>query len=255
MINTGDDIRARFGTRTMGACVHVHDEIDSTNLAALRLARAGAVEGTLVLARHQTAGRGRLGRGWTDLPGRSLLLTALVAPPTEMQWLVTCAAALALAEGVDEWLDLPALIKWPNDVMVHDRKVAGVLAEGPAAGLMAVGMGVNVAGRAAELPEELRESAGYLSEEAGRELDPEELLGPLLPRLDANCLALKEGRADELLDRVRRLDYLVGRRVTVRGARRELTGEAAGWADSGALLIRDDAGKVYQFEAGDVTVR
>ncbi len=254
MFSTGEDVRERFGTRIVGSTIYVHDEIDSTNLSALRLAKAGAGPGTIVLARTQTAGRGRLGRDWRDTPGGSLLVSVLVAPPALMQWAVTSAAALAVADAIRETLDLPALIKWPNDVMVHDRKVAGILAEGPAGGLVAVGIGVNVAGSSDQMPEDLAQTAGFLSELAGRPLQPGEMLAALAPHLDAHCIALADGGAPALIERIRELNYLAGRRVTVRGAGEEVSGEARGWADTGALIVVDDAGETHQFEAGLVTL-
>lgn len=251
----GADLRAHWGTQVLGARVYCYEQLDSTNLRALELARRGAPEGTVVIARHQTAGRGRLGRRWIDRPGGSLLLTVLVRAPDEAPALVTVAAALAAAEAVREGVGLPALVKWPNDVVVNDRKVAGVLAEGPAGGMIAVGVGMNVRGESSELPAEVRDTAGYLSQEAKRELGPDDLLPVLMPRLEYNFLALQHpGASRELLDRVRALDYLANKRVTVRVADRQISGRALQWADNGALVIIDEAGCRHELQAGEVTV-
>jgi BirA family biotin operon repressor/biotin-[acetyl-CoA-carboxylase] ligase len=255
-------MRERFDTRVIGAALHLHDEIDSTNLEALRLAKAGAPEGTLVVARTQTAGRGRLGRTWADAPGGSLLMTALVAPPSGIEWMVTPAAALAVAEAIRDWLYLPAMIKWPNDVLSDDRKVAGVLAEGsagavaggPATGLVAVGIGVNVTGDTDGLPEELHGRAGFLSEGADRALDPDDMFAALLPRLDESFLALREGDARRIIARIREMDWLRGRRVTLSGAGENVSGVAEGWTDTGTLILRADDGALTEFAAGVVTV-
>lgn len=250
----GEDVRGRFRTRVIGAALHWHDEIDSTNLEALRLAKAGAPEGTVVVAHTQTAGRGRLGRVWADAPGGSLLMTALVAPPPGIEWMVTPATALAVAEAIRDWLDLPAMIKWPNDVLSDNRKVAGVLAEGSATGLVAVGIGVNVTGEIGDLPEELRERAGFLSEGASRALDPDDMFAALLPRLDESFLALREGDARRIITRIREMDWLRGRRVTLSSAGENVSGVAEGWTDSGALILRTDNGALTEFTAGVVTV-
>ena len=250
----GEDVRERFDTRTIGAALHLHDEIDSTNLEALRLAKAGAPEGTVVVARTQTAGRGRLGRTWADAPGGSLLMTARVAPPSGIEWMVTPAAALAVAEAIRDWLDLPAMIKWPNDVLSDNRKVAGTLAEGSADGLVAVGIGVNVTGDTDDLPQELRGRAGFLSEGAGRALDPDDMFAMLLPRLDESFLALREGDARRIIARIREMDWLRGRRVTLSGAGENVSGVAEGWTDTGTLILRTDDGAFTEFPAGVVTV-
>ncbi len=249
-----EDVRERFGTHTIGAALHRHDEIDSTNLEALRLERAGAPEGTVVVAGTQTAGRGSFGRTWTDAPGGSLLMTALVAPPPDIEWMVTPAAALAVAETVRDWLDLPAMIKWPNDVLENNRKIAGILAEGSANGLVAVGIGVNVTGEIGDLPEDIHGRARFLSERAGRALDPDDMFAALLPRLDENFLALQAGDAAGIIARIRKMDWLRGRRVTLESAGETVTGVAAGWTDQGALVMCRDDGTFTELPAGTVTV-
>ena len=255
MLAGGDDLRDELGTVVIGSAVYGRARVDSTNLEALRLAREGAPEGTIVVAATQTAGRGRLGRPWVDVPGGCLLVTALVRPPEGCAGLVTAAAALAVAETVRERLELPALIKWPNDVLIHDRKIAGVLAEGPAAGLVAVGIGVNVSGSSGDLPEGLRDRAGFLSEEAGAAVTTAGMLRALLPHLDRDYRALHQsGECAGLVQRLRGLDYLLGRRVVVRAAGREIAGEAAGWRDTGALVVRGDSGALHEFDAGEVSL-
>ncbi len=250
----GEDVRERFGTRTIGAAVHMHDEIDSTNLEALRLAKASAPEGTVVIARTQTAGRGRLGRTWADAPGGSLLMTTLVTSPPGIEWMVTPAAALAVAEAVRDWLDLPAMIKWPNDVLCDNRKIAGILAEGSAVGLVAVGIGVNVTGDTGDLPEDVHGRAGFLSEGAGRALDLGDMFAALLPRLDANFLELQAGDAPEIIARIREMDWLRGKTVTLSSAGKDVSGVAEGWADSGALIICKYDGTFTEIPTGVVTV-
>src|SRR5690242_13566930 len=128
-------VRGVPGTRF--ACVEWFADIDSTNAYALERARAGAPEGLVVVADHQRAGRGRLGRTWHAPVGGSLLASVLLRPTIAVErWPLTAtAAAVAAADAVVAVCDLPARVKWPNDVLVGGRKLAGVLAEAdPAAG-------------------------------------------------------------------------------------------------------------------------
>lgn len=248
-----DDARDRLGTTLIGARMVHHEQVDSTNLEALRLAGQQAPVGTVVTARTQTAGRGRLGRGWFDAPGRCLLLSALLEPLAGGAGLLTAAGALAVASAVRS-LGAQAAIKWPNDVLIGGRKVAGVLAEGPREGLFALGIGVNVNGRPADLPGELRDSATFLSHELGREVDLRALQAEVLRGLDDAVARLLAGEGASLVEEIAGYDCLAGRRVRARAGERELTGEALGWADDGRLVVRDDGGRRVRLDAGEVTL-
>ena len=142
--------------------------IGSTNARARELAAAGAPHGTLVTAAEQSAGRGRQGRTWTAPAGRALLCSVLVRdPPALLPLAAGVAVAEAVAEVVAEVVGSEARLKWPNDVLVGGRKVAGILVEGrPQEGWAVVGIGLNVAVRHADFPAELRETAGTLGLEA-----------------------------------------------------------------------------------------
>jgi len=241
-------------TRVVGRLIEVHREIDSTNLQALRRAREGAPEGLVVLAHTQSAGRARLGRTWSDVPGRCLLFSVLLGPPAGVEGLLTAAAALAVAEAVREQLGLEAGIKWPNDVVLEGRKFAGVLAERPQGKLAAVGVGVNVNGSLDDLPEDLRETATFLSAHAGAEINLADLLRAILRRLDEDYLALREGNMTAIVKRAEELDRVVGREVRLTAEGRSICGTAVGWAPTGALKLRDGAGSLHEFEAGVVTL-
>jgi BirA family biotin operon repressor/biotin-[acetyl-CoA-carboxylase] ligase len=208
--------------------------IGSTNARARELAAAGAPNGTLVTAAEQSAGRGRQGRAWTAPAGRALLCSVLVRDPPA---LLTLAAGVAVAEVVGS----EAQLKWPNDVLVGGRKVAGILVEGrPQEGWAVVGIGLNVAVRGADFPAELRETAGTL----GLEPDAiEPTLSALLSRLERWVAA----DAGELVDAVRARDALLGRPVRWAGGQ----GVGAGIDAGGRLLVETDAGTVA-LDAGEV---
>jgi BirA family biotin operon repressor/biotin-[acetyl-CoA-carboxylase] ligase len=203
-----------------------HREIDSTNRRARELASAGAPHGTLVTAGAQTAGRGRQGRRWEAPPGSALLCSLVLR---EFDALLSLRAGLAVADVAGE----AARVKWPNDVQVEGRKIAGVLVEGrPHEGWAVVGIGVNVSA-APDLPE-----AAAL----GRD-DVEGVLAELLRALEVR---LAEPAASAL-DALRGRDALLGVGVRWDGG----GGVAEGISATGALLVRTDAG-VKELSAGEV---
>jgi BirA family biotin operon repressor/biotin-[acetyl-CoA-carboxylase] ligase len=208
---------------------------DSTNERARRLAAAGAPHGTLVTAAEQTAGRGRQGRTWTAPPGRALLLSLVLR--VEQPALVPLAAGVAAAETLGDH----ARIKWPNDVLVDGRKVAGILVEGrPQEGWAVLGIGLNVAIRPDDFPPELRDTAGTLGR-APADLEP--TLRQLLEALDRWLDADQE----TVIAAWRARDALEGRRIEwADGA-----GKAVGIDDAGRLLVGTSSGTVA-LDAGEV---
>ena len=220
---------------TLGA-PHLHlRETGSTNDRARELATAGAPHGTLVTTDHQVAGRGRQGRTWASPPRRALLMSLVLREVTP---LLTIAAGVAVADAVGAG----ASIKWPNDVLLDGRKVAGILAEArPREGWAVLGIGVNVALRPDDFPPELRVRAGTL----GRA--PEDV-----PAVLAVVLAALERRlaqpAERLLDAWRARDALAGRVVTWDGGR----GTADGIDEDGRLRVRLDGGATTTLDAGEV---
>jgi BirA family transcriptional regulator, biotin operon repressor / biotin---[acetyl-CoA-carboxylase] ligase len=207
----------------------------STNDRARELAQAGAPHGTLLTATEQTAGRGRQGRTWSAPAGRALLMSIVLR---ETPALLPLAAALAVAEvaGGD------ARIKWPNDVLVDERKVAGILAEARVQeGWAVVGIGLNVALRVEDLPAELHATAGTLGLSPA---DVEPTLQRLLGALE-RALALDDAA---LLDAYRARDGLRGREVRWAGGR----GRAAGIDDAGRLVVELPKGGRTALTAGEV---
>jgi BirA family transcriptional regulator, biotin operon repressor / biotin---[acetyl-CoA-carboxylase] ligase len=208
--------------------------IGSTNARARELAAAGVPHGTVVTAAEQSAGRGRQGRTWSATAGRALLCSVVVRDPPA---LLPLAAGVAVAEVAGPG----ARLKWPNDVLMAGRKVAGILVEGrPQERWAVVGIGLNVALRLADFPAELRSSAGTL----GLEPDAiEPTLAAVLARLEGWLVA----DAAAVVAAVRERDALLGRSVRWAGGR----GVGAGVDDSGHLVVETDSG-VVQLDAGEV---
>lgn len=248
------DLRARLATTLVGIRWHHYECLDSTNLEALRLAELGAPAGTVVLADTQSAGRGRRGRSWSDVRGRSLLMTVLLNRPREAPGMLTAAAALAAAEAVEALAGVGVQVKWPNDLMAAGRKLGGVLAESRGALPMAVGIGVNANGAPDDLPGDLRTTATFISHEAGREVGVNALAEELAGRLDRVYHLLNAGGAPEIVRRLAARDYLAGHAVVARLGTATVRGEALGWRDDGRLAIRGDDGAEVLLDAGEVTL-
>ena len=179
-----DQIEWGLGTRTIGRRVAVWRTVGSTNDVAARASASTANDGLVVLAEGQTAGRGRRGRSWSAPEGSAVLMSALVFPPATLDdpaWL-TAWGAVAVADVVEDWTGQTARIKWPNDVRVDGRKVAGILVE--RAGGAVVGIGLNATAGLADFPESLRRSAASLAMLTTRPVDRSEVARDLIRRLD-----------------------------------------------------------------------
>jgi len=200
----------------------------------------------VAVADHQTAGRGRLGRTWVAPPGASLLLSVLLRPrlPAEQRHLLVAAAGLAMAEAVEATTGVVAGMKWPNDLLVGDRKLCGVLAEA-AADALVVGLGVNV--EWTDVPAELTAIATACNLEGGRPVDRRELLDAFLARY-VTRLADLDGARREYEARL----VTLGRRVRIEQAQRTLVGIALGMDDAGRLLVTADDGETEAVAVGDV---
>jgi BirA family transcriptional regulator, biotin operon repressor / biotin---[acetyl-CoA-carboxylase] ligase len=210
-------------------------EIDSTNERARALAVAGAPHGTVVTAGVQTAGRGRQGRTWTAPPGTALLLSLVVR---EIDLLLPLRAGLAVADLAGP----AARVKWPNDVLVDGRKVAGILVEArPQEGWAVVGIGINAAVDVAQLPAELRDRAGTLGRSPD-ELEPTlvELLGALERRFAEPAAAVVAALGER--------DALAGRALAWAGG----SGTGAGVDEQGRLRVRLADGSAVLLDAGEV---
>jgi BirA family biotin operon repressor/biotin-[acetyl-CoA-carboxylase] ligase len=201
-------------------------------------------EGALVVADHQTAGRGRLGRSWEAPPGKALLFSILLRPPSERNVPeLSLVAGIAVADALERTLGLSVQLKWPNDVMLRRPKVAGCLAE-VRDGVVVLGIGLNVN----QTREELPEHAGSLLTLTGRETDREKLLSALLQDLEARYSDWSEGGLDAVYEGLGPRDFLRGRRVRVNGT----SGVATMINREGRLEIQVGHGKLVTVESGEV---
>jgi BirA family transcriptional regulator, biotin operon repressor / biotin---[acetyl-CoA-carboxylase] ligase len=229
-----------------GAPVIRLETVDSTQNHAARLAANGAVDGTVVLAETQTAGRGRRGRIWRDVPGESLLLSVIMrtSMPALRLPLLSLAAAVGVAEALRDRAGVDARLKWPNDVHVNERKIAGILLEGRG-DVVLLGVGVNVAQR--EVAADLAATSIALE---GGDTDRDALLVAMRAAIGRRRAQVERGELGALRARWTELATTPGRRVTVDG----VTGMAQGLDEDGALLVLDEGGATVRVLAGDVAV-
>jgi BirA family transcriptional regulator, biotin operon repressor / biotin---[acetyl-CoA-carboxylase] ligase len=201
-------------------------------------------EGALVVADHQTAGRGRLGRSWEAPPGKALLFSILLRPPPERNVPeLSLVAGIAVADALERTLGLSVQLKWPNDVMLRRRKVAGCLAE-VRDGVVVLGIGLNVN----QTREELPEHAGSLLTLTGRGTDREALLSTVLDDLETRYSDWAEGGLDAVYEGLGPRDFLRGRRVSVNGT----SGVATMINREGRLEIQVGHGELVTVESGEV---
>jgi BirA family biotin operon repressor/biotin-[acetyl-CoA-carboxylase] ligase len=221
-------------------------ELDSTNRHALAAAGAGAADGLVVVADHQTAGRGRLDRRWEAPPGSSLLVSVLLRrPPTADAFRLVMAAAVSLAEAVERIAGVMAGLKWPNDLVVGDRKLAGLLAERDGDALV-VGAGCNVNWET--FPPELADTATACNLETGRAVDRDALLDAYLVAFGNHLDA-----PEQVVATYRQRLVTLGRRVRVeRTSQSPIVGEAIGIDADGALVVAADSGDQHRVVVGDV---
>jgi BirA family biotin operon repressor/biotin-[acetyl-CoA-carboxylase] ligase len=238
---------------TVGRPIVLLEQIGSTNDVAAAEARRGAPHGTLVLAEHQNAGRGRQGRSWHSPPGQNLYLSLVLRPeaPAERLAGLTLVLGLAVADALARFVpDASVSIKWPNDVLVGGRKCAGILVETAFAGArpahVVAGIGVNVLERA--FPPELAPIATSVAMHAGAAPSRLDVLVQILEQVSARLFAFERAGLESVLPEVRARDAAFGARVRVG----ETQGVADGIAEDGRLRVRRDDGAVVLVAAGEL---
>ena len=254
-------LSAKLDTQILGQPLHFFPIIDSTNTYAARLAREGASEGTTVIADSQSGGKGRLGRSWVSPPGVNLYLSVILRPTvsTAVAPQLNLLAAIAVADAVSETTGLSPAIKWPNDVLIAEKKVCGILAEmqTDTEGLRAVivGIGVNINASLSAFPEDLRDKASSLLITGGRTIDRSTFTASLLTHLEKSyVLWLQEGFSTLRSRWERYAAHLLGTHISVAAPEGTVVGMVLGLDPDGALLVQEDTGERHRLLAGDVTV-
>jgi BirA family biotin operon repressor/biotin-[acetyl-CoA-carboxylase] ligase len=247
-------VERRLRTRYLGRNLLYLGTTSSTQDVARAEAERGGPVGTAVLAEEQPAGRGRLGRAWVSPAGKNIYVTLVMRPPAPKLRVLSIVSPLAIAEAL-EGIGLAPRLKWPNDVLVGGRKIAGILIEtelsGAAVKYALVGIGLNVNFDVEATPE-IADIATSVRRELGRDASREELLAALLNAFEARYEQALEG--DVVFQAWRSRLETLGRRVRATLGERVEEGVAEDVDAEGNLLIRRDDGSLAVVEAGDVTL-
>ncbi len=254
------EIGAGLDTDIIGRKIHFYNKLNSTNITARKLAADGAPEGTVVVADSQDIGKGRLGREWHSPPGKNLYLSMILRPrtgPADAP-VLTLILGVAVAEAVEEFTGLRPTLKWPNDLLIKGRKVAGILTE-MSADMESIehivcGIGVNLNMKIADTPEELRSISTSLAEASGETVERAAFTRTLLKSLDSRYSSfMSEGPEPSLAD-WRRYFAAEGKEVTIKTLSGTISGLCVGVDAKGALLVRDLSGRVNTVSSGDMVL-
>ncbi len=256
-----DDLLARLGkTKAIGRDIRVFEQTTSTNDVIEKLARDGVKEGVVVFAESQTKGRGRLGRPWISPARKGLWFSVLLRPalrPQETTQL-TVAAATALWRAIQQQTGLAPEIKWPNDILIDGKKVAGILTELSAevdrVKHVILGVGVDVNLSASEFPADLKKIATSLKIETGKLVSRPELATAVLRELDQDYARICSGQFAAVADEWEERCTTIGRNVAIHVGDRRIRGRAESLGEDGALLLRTEHGRLERIIGGDVTL-
>ncbi len=253
---TEDTILPLLCDRRIRWRVHAYGSIVSTNDTAKRLAISGAPEGTLVVAETQTGGHGRRGNVWESPPG-GLWFSFVLRPhlPPDRAGGLSVVAAVAVARTVIDLVGPSARIKWPNDIFVGGRKLAGVMVVSAGEGALVVGVGVNANVPERELPDPKWYEATSLLREAGESCDRAALLARILAEFESRYFAYRGPGHAELMEEWRRLSLVIGEAVTATVGDETVQGTVFGLEDDGGVVLRLADGRHRKLlPTGDVTL-
>jgi BirA family biotin operon repressor/biotin-[acetyl-CoA-carboxylase] ligase len=256
-----DDLYSRLGrTRVIGREIQVFEETTSTNDAMARLARSGVKEGVVIFAESQTKGRGRLGRTWISPARKGLWFSVLLRPdiPPQKATQLTVASATALARAITAHTGIVPEIKWPNDILIRGKKVAGILTEMSAEldhlkeVILGIGLDVNLDPN--EFSPAVRKTATSLKIELGHPVDRAGLAVAILRELDRDYDRIKKGEFELVAEQWQERCSTIGSQVSIRIGDRVIRGRAEALDADGALLLRGQHGHLERIIGGDVTM-
>jgi BirA family biotin operon repressor/biotin-[acetyl-CoA-carboxylase] ligase len=234
--------------------------IDSTNKQARILATEGYPEGTVVVADMQTDGRGRRGRSWYSPAGQGIYMSIILRPRLPLKEIsrISLMNAVAVAETIEAELNLPARIKWPNDILIHNKKIAGILSEAvtdmDGIEYMVIGIGLNINNPAGDFPEDFRTQPTSVLAEKQRPASRVKLLQGLLVRLENHYFKLQSGNFTDTLAIGKSLSMVIGQEVRLETSNGFVVGQAVDIDDNGFLLVRDESGLMHTVMSGEINI-
>ena len=253
------EIKFDLKSKILGQEIHSYKALNSTNDLAFDLAEGEAPEGTLVVAEKQSKGKGRLGRSWFSSPKLGIWMSLILRPsilPSQAPGL-SIATSLALVLTTKELTGLPAFIKWPNDVIVNNRKFCGILTELSAEldkiNFVILGVGINVNHTERDFPKNLRNIATSLRIEKGEQVSRVDFLKRFLEKFEKIYLQYKKTGLLTFKDECLRHSYLLGKKIKIQVGSEILEGKAENLDDNGALILRTKEG-LKTITAGDVSL-
>ena len=253
-------IHQSLETERVGKRIEYYESIDSTNAAAKDLALKGAPEGTVVVAEHQTKGKGRLKRSWLSLPGENILFSVIFYPQisTDRVFRLTMLASIAAVKAVRRICKVDAKIKWPNDLYINEKKVCGVLTEFSAdfdsVHYTVVGIGLNVNFEISK-NSEIENIATSLMEECGEKISRLSVFTALLEELDLLYKAFVKTGGEGLEKEWNKYSMVVGRKIKIISGKDEKIGIAKGINKYGHLILLNDNGQEEEIVCGDLSLR
>lgn len=253
-----NSLKGKLHTKLIGKEIHFHGETPSTNDEAKRLARAGAGEGTVVIAGSQLNGRGKLGRTWFSPKGKGIYLSIIIEPFKSQENLLplTLLGALSAARALNGLTDLGAKVKWPNDIMVSGKKIGGVLTEtlkGPrGTNPIIIGIGLNIYTEKTGLPEELKTNTTSLTIEGAKKVPIPKLITTLLEEMEKLYFLMLANKSDQIIDEWKILCETVGRHIKIRAEGATWEGKVTDIGDDGELIIKTFDGRIKWFATGDI---
>lgn len=258
---TYEEIKDKLTTKYIGRTLYYFDTIDSTNIKAKDLASKGAKDGTVVIAENQTMGRGRLGRSWVSPKYKGIWMSIILKPDIKPEKLarVTQIGAAAVTETLRS-MGVDAFIKWPNDIVVGNKKVCGILTEMSCElnmiNHLVVGIGINVNLDIKDIPQEISEVATSLLIESGSKTDRKKLVADILNRFEEMYQSfIENGHLGKTLDICRENSILIGKEVRIIDGNKEMKAKVLGLSDEGELLVDFGDGKEEKLISGEVSVR
>lgn len=250
----------RIGNSLFATNIVYYTKTESTNSIAMELAVKGAPEGTLVLAEEQSGGKGRMGRKWLSPAFKNILMSFILKPdlhPSRM-FLLTMLTSLGIVKAVEHIAHIKAMIKWPNDIYIENKKAGGILTELKAdhdiIHFAAIGIGLNVNFDPSIYPE-IRDTATSLSEAASKYIIRVDLLAGILSEIEALYRMLKKNKGDWIFREWRKHCMIIGREVRILGFNEVYDGVVEDIDEYGALLLRGIDGKLNRILNGDVSLR
>ncbi|CUX31815.1 biotin--[acetyl-CoA-carboxylase] ligase [Clostridium sp. C105KSO13] len=260
-ILTGEELSSTMDAQWAGKKIYYFDEIDSTNTRAKQLGEEGALHGTIVVAEEQSAGRGRRGRAWKSPIGSNIYMSILLRPediPPVKAPMLTLVMGLSTAEGLREYTSLDIQIKWPNDIILEGKKLAGILTEMSTEvdfiNYIVIGTGINV--NMKQLPAEVAEKATSLRLETGRFMRRSEIIAIIMKKFEKNYQIFMENKdLGQLQEKYNNLLITREKEVRIIGTREEYGGYALGINEKGELMVRKSDGAVETVSSGEVSVR